>query len=105
MVDRLVGIPVSVGLAPTKTLAKLASERAKKTEAGVLEITEGNRPEILANTSVGDVWGIGPKASEKLTRRGMSEAADFTNMNPVNVKKLFSFCGNDSQFNILQDYE
>jgi DNA polymerase V len=38
-VGRIVGIPISIGIAPTKTLAKLASEKAKKAESGILEIT------------------------------------------------------------------
>jgi DNA polymerase V len=92
-VDRVVGIPVSVGTAPTKTLAKLASERAKKTEAGVLEITDENRHEILAGTPLRDVWGIGPKAAEKLSRRGLFTASDFLRVNPVQVRKLLSIRG------------
>lgn len=93
IVDRVVGIPVSIGVAPSKTLAKLASERAKKTDAGVLYITEGNRQEILSDTPLGDVWGIGPKAADKLTRRGLFTADDFTKMNPVHVRKLLSIRG------------
>jgi DNA polymerase V len=93
MVDRVVGIPVSIGVATTKTLAKLASERAKKTESGVLEITDGKRPEILADTPLGDVWGIGPMAAEKLIRCGMFTASDFVRMNPVTVKKLLTVRG------------
>jgi DNA polymerase V len=93
VIDRVIGIPVSIGVAQTKTLAKLASERAKKSEPGVLEISEKNRSVILAETPLEDIWGIGPKAAEKLTRQGMVTAVDFLRMNPVYVKKLLSIRG------------
>jgi DNA polymerase V len=77
VVDRMIGIPISVGIAPTKILSKLASDRAKKTESGVLEITGRNAGEMLKTTGIGDIWGIGRKTAEKLNRYGIYNAVDF----------------------------
>jgi DNA polymerase V len=92
-VDRLVGIPISIGIGITKTLAKLASEKAKKTSTGILEITSENIHEILDATEAGDVWGIGPKAAEKLKRYGIVSAGDFIRMDPLWVKQQLTIRG------------
>lgn len=72
------GIPVSIGVAGTKTLAKAASEYAKKTPAtqGVYAIeTEAQREKLLQWLPVGDIWGIGWRTAPKLRQRGISTAA------------------------------
>jgi len=81
-VKQWTGIPVSVGIAPTKTLAKLAAERAKKApELGGVFVMP-NRPQdretALAATPVGDVWGIGRRWSKRLAAQGVMNALDFT---------------------------
>src|SRR5262249_40852169 len=66
-VRALTGIPVSVGFAETKTLAKLAVEIAKKSEkaGGVLDLVGSPYQETaLSRVAVGDVWGVGPRYSE-----------------------------------------
>lgn len=68
-------IGVSVGLAPTKVLAKLASKMNKP--RGVAVITEDNRRAVLAQTSVGKVWGIGPSSVVFLRGHGIQTALDF----------------------------
>jgi DNA polymerase V len=80
-VKRCTGIPVSVGAARTKTLAKLANERAKKDPwfEGVLDISEWGEEEVdklLAATEVEDVWGIGSQWSTLLRHYGYSSAFD-----------------------------
>jgi DNA polymerase V len=92
-VDRLIGIPISVGIAPTKTLSKLASDRAKKTESGVLEITGRNLNGMLDATEIGDIWGIGRKTAEKLNGHGILSAGHFARMDPVWVKKQLTIRG------------
>lgn len=74
------GIPVSVGIGPTKTLAKLANRLAKKSTkaGGVLDLV--HHPEWIApalrKTAVGDVWGIGRRWSAMLENRGIRTAED-----------------------------
>ena len=76
-----VGIPISIGIASSKTLAKVASKYAKKYPGyrGVCEIrTEEQRLKALQNFEIGDVWGIGRKAKAKLTAAGIHNALQFT---------------------------
>jgi DNA polymerase V len=100
-VDRMVGVPISIGLAVTKTLAKLASEKAKKTTAGILEITRENVHGILDATKVEDIWGIGHKAAEKLNRHGVVSAGDFIRKNPLWVKQQLTIRGLFTQTELL----
>jgi DNA polymerase V len=99
-VDRVIGVPISIGVAPTKTLTKLAASRAKKTDLGVLEITARNSASILKETKVEDVWGIGRQASEKLKRYGITSAADFIARDPVWIKKHLSIRGVMTQYEL-----
>lgn len=76
-----VGIPISIGIATSKTLAKVASKYAKKYPGyhGVCEIrTEEQRIKALSVFEIGDVWGIGRKAKAKLTAAGVTTALQFT---------------------------
>ena len=80
-VRRWTGITVSVGLAITKTLAKIANERAKKVPEleGVFDISAYSTEkldELLANTEVEDVWGIGRQRGRLLRQYGYSTAYD-----------------------------
>ena len=71
------GIPVSVGIAPTKTLAKIANETAKKYSAlnGVLVLDEpGKTEQVLKRVPVGDVWGVGRNYSKTLKKYGVQTA-------------------------------
>lgn len=75
------GIPVSVGIAPTKTLAKLANRYAKKQsrEVGVHILdTPGKTLEALKATDIADVWGIGGQYSKFLRQFGINTAFDLT---------------------------
>lgn len=76
-----VGIPISIGIASSKTLAKVASKYAKKYAGyhGVCEIrTEEQRIKALSTFEIGDVWGIGRRAKAKLTTAGITTALQFT---------------------------
>jgi DNA polymerase V len=76
-VQRHTGIPVSVGLAPTKALAKLANKRCKKKkiESGVLLLQDKAEIEAaLKDTDVGEVWGIGSRYAAKLRQFGIHTA-------------------------------
>ncbi|NWJ46763.1 MAG: Y-family DNA polymerase [Chloroflexi bacterium] len=80
-VKRCTGIPVSVGVARTKTLAKLANERAKKDPwfEGVLDISEWGEEELdklLAATEVEDIWGVGSQWATLLRHYGYCSAFD-----------------------------
>lgn len=92
-VRRWVGIPVSVGIAPTKTLAKIASHFAKRYKGyrGVCMIdTEEKRRKALSLTPIGDVWGVGRRLAPKLESRGVHTALDLTQRNGEWIESNFS---------------
>ncbi len=83
-VERWTGIPVSVGVAPTKTLAKLANRLAKKDKikSGCVQLlqTPEERMQALKQTRLEDVWGVGRAYARKLYARGYTSAWDLTNL-------------------------
>ncbi|REA58177.1 SOS mutagenesis and repair protein UmuC [Dyadobacter luteus] len=90
------GIPISVGFAPTKALAKMANKIAKKrTETGgvfVIDTREGLEKEI-AKFTIDDVWGIGPRHFKMLQAMGIRTVQDFTRLPDAWVKKQMSVVG------------
>lgn len=93
-VGRWVGIPLSIGIAATKTLAKLASERAKGTRGGVVALCEPERiSEVLAKAPVREVWGVGPRSARLLEGYGVRTAFDLANRNLDWVRKKLSVRG------------
>jgi len=93
-VKQWTGLPISIGIAETKTLAKIANKTAKKTPEtkGVLDLTGSSLKErILAGTKVADIWGIGSSYSGFLERIGVKNAlqlrdADSALMNRIKRK-------------------
>lgn len=93
---RGVGIPVSIGIAPSKTLAKVASKYAKQYPGyhGACCITdEVSRQKALGGFPIGDVWGIGRKTLEKCQKIGVQTALDFANLGEVRVRNMFHLTG------------
>ncbi|RDG33639.1 Y-family DNA polymerase [Oceanispirochaeta sp. M1] len=87
------GIPVSVGIGSTKTLAKIAGKRAKNIPGGVCFPAEEEWPEILEATDVGKIWGIGRQYARKLHSRGIISAADLMAQEESWVKKEMTLVG------------
>lgn len=93
-VKQWVGIPVAIGIGPTKTLAKAAAKAAKKFPgcAGVFDIT-GHEEDVLAATSVDDVWGVGRQYAKFLRRSGILTALDLRNAPDAWVRKHMTVMG------------
>ena len=90
------GIPVSVGIAPTRTLAKIASKLCKqypKLQGGCYMHRAEDIEKVLRRYPVNDVWGVGRKMFAKLQDRGINTAYDFTQMPRLLVQKLFGING------------
>lgn len=88
-----IGVPVSVGVAPTKALAKVASLIAKKYPEhhhGVYVMEEGKREKALKWLPVSDIWGVGRRISKKLLAMGVKTAYDFIQLPEDFVLKEFS---------------
>ena len=88
-VKKWTGIPVTIGRAKTKTLAKLASDQAKKKGLSYLKLIDNLDP-ILAHTPVEDVWGIGRKLGTKLRSLKLLTALDLKNAPGFFLKKQAS---------------
>lgn len=86
---RCTGIPTSIGIGPSKTLAKVANHIAKKElKIPVFNIT--NQRHWLEKIEVGDVWGIGRQWQNKLMAKGINTAADLANLNAHTIKKQYN---------------
>lgn len=86
---RSTGIPVSIGIGPTKTLAKMANHLCKKElKIPVFNIT--HEQEWLGRISVNDVWGVGRQWSKKLLAIGIKTAADLAALNTHDLKNSFN---------------
>ncbi len=96
-VDKGTGIPISIGIAPTKALSKVANRIAKKfpeKTGGVYIIdTEEKRIKALKWLAVEDVWGIGKKHSKRLKLQNINTGYDFVNLPDEWVKKQMSVVG------------
>jgi DNA polymerase V len=90
------GIPVSVGIGPTKTLAKAANRMAKRSadSGGVWSLTtpESQR-EALSQLSVGDVWGIGRQWSKLLEAEGIPTALALSEQSDAWLRKHLNVVG------------
>ena len=92
-IKRSVGMPVSIGLAPNKTLAKMASHFAKKYQGYrhcCMIDTEEKRVKALKLYPIDEVWGIGRRYAAKLEALGVKTAYDFAEHNQTWVKATFN---------------
>ena len=90
------GIPVSIGIASTKTLTKVANHIAKDDESleGVCSLIQHeNLDQVLEDTNVADVWGVGRQLSKKLIANGIFNAKLLKNCEDAWVRKMMSVNG------------
>ena len=101
-VKKTIGMPVSIGIAPTKTLAKLASGYAKKHQQTCVIDPENDTTayhKVLAETPVSDIWGVGRRLAPQLTRAGVHTALDLMKVNERWIHSQFGING----VNMLQE--
>ncbi|MFI3319532.1 MAG: Y-family DNA polymerase [Rikenellaceae bacterium] len=95
-VRRATGIPVSIGIAPTKTLAKIASKLCKqypKLRGCCLMYRPEDIAKVLSKYPIEDVWGVGRKYAKELRKFGVSTAAQFVDSPPEWVRAKMSIVG------------
>jgi DNA polymerase V len=95
-VQQWTGIPVSVGIAPTKTLAKLAAQAAKghPQHQGVFDLSRQPDPEtFLARIPVGEIWGIGSNLQAKLQRLAITTALQLKQAHRAQIKQQLGIQG------------
>ena len=92
-IDQWIGIPVCVGIGPTKTLAKAANYAAKyyPSTHGVVDLTnEIMKEKLMALMPVGEIWGIGNRINRRLNDLGVETALDLIKMDTKLIKRKFS---------------
>ncbi|MBF0588601.1 MAG: Y-family DNA polymerase [Magnetococcales bacterium] len=92
-VTQWTGIPVSIGVAPTKTLAKVANRIAKKSPrtGGVLDLTDPALQErALRRLETGDIWGVGSRLKRKLAQCGITSAIQLRDASPQWIRRRFN---------------
>ena len=102
-VKRKTGIPVSIGVGPNKTLAKLTSHMAKQSTGynGVCSYWElPNFRNMMYSVDVSEVWGIGRKWTKKLKNIGVDTVGQFMNASSYTVKKMMNINGLKTQMEL-----
>lgn len=102
-IHRWTGIPTSIGIAPTKTLAKIANRLAKKNSmcGGVFDITNHPRTDdFLASIQVEDIWGVGRQYAKLLNRNFIQTALDLKNASDKWVRKNMTVVGHRTQLEL-----
>lgn len=95
-VRRWIGIPVSVGIAPTRVLAKIANHVAKRYPAygGVFDMSVCRRIDaLLESTPAKEIWGIGRRNALRLHERGIFNARQLRDAEPGMIRKLLTTTG------------
>ena len=93
---KMTSIPVSVGIAPTKTLAKVASKLCKqypRLNGGCYMHRPQDIEKVLRKYPIEDVWGIGRRSAPRLKAMGIHSAFDFTMLNEEAVRKMLGITG------------
>lgn len=89
------GLPVSIGIGSSKTLAKLANHMAKKNPqfnsvCNLTAMNEIDRNSWFSRIEVGEIWGIGPRLAPKLAKLGIKVVLDLKMADPVVMRNHFS---------------
>lgn len=94
-IKQWVGIPTSIGIAPTKTLAKAANDLAKKDLLhGVFDLSSlSMQEEVLKKYPVGEIWGVGSKLKTRLHALNVFTAWEFRNMEPALIRRQMGVVG------------
>ena len=94
-VGRMTGIPVSVGIGPSKTLAKIASRMPKKDSSlqGVFNMADHGADAVLEATAVRDVWGVGRQYGKFLNRHGITNARELRDAPDPWIRKHMTVTG------------
>ncbi len=94
------GIPVSIGLASSKTLAKLGSDKAKNTN-GIYVVKEEEIERLLKNTKIEEIWGIGRQLKKTLIQRGILTGYDFVSKPDSILQSMLGVIGLNLKHELL----
>lgn len=92
VIETTVGIPVSLGLGKTKTIAKYASAKEKKGVRACVLVGE-NWQKLTKDIPVHEIWGIGRETSAKLNKLGLASVEDLLKTDRARIDKIFGIVG------------
>ena len=96
-----VDIPVSIGVSSSKTLAKLASDKAKNVDSHIYMINSQNIFEELENTKIEEIWGIGRRLTERMKKNGIITALELVNKTDSWLDKQIGIHGIEMRHELL----
>ena len=96
-----VDIPVSIGLSSSKSLAKLASDKAKTNGDGVFLIGSRKIIPVLENTGIDEIWGIGKNLSALLRKNGILTAYELVRQSDIWINKQIGIRGLEMKHELL----
>ena len=93
-VHQWLGLPISIGIGPTKTLAKVANKLAKDRRAGVFVLENPAQiQEELARYPVEEIWGVGRQIAKSLRCQGIFTALDLQKLDPRSARQQYTVIG------------
>ena len=95
LIKQWTGIPISIGIGPSKTLAKAANRQAKKyEESNIFDIREeSERVRVLKDLELEDIWGISTRWGRRLRKIGINSAYELSTGDPRQIRKTLSIVG------------
>lgn len=99
-----VNMPVSIGVSRSKTLAKLASDRAKDVDDGIVLIGKNKIHRYLKNVDISEIWGIGYRLTKRCHTYGIITAEEFVKTQDKIIKSTFGMNGMTTKYELLGDY-
>ena len=100
-VMKRVDIPISVGISSSKTLAKLASDKAKNMECGVYQIHKREITEVLEHTEISEIWGIGRSLTLMFHKNGILNAYELVSQTDLWLDKKTGIRGIEMKHELL----
>ncbi len=96
-----VDIPVSIGISSSKTLSKLASDKAKNVDSHIYMINSQNIFEVLKNTKIEEIWGIGRRLTDRMKKNGIITALELVNKTDQWLDKQIGIHGIEMRHELL----
>ncbi len=96
-----VDIPVSIGVSTSKSLAKLASDKAKNIEGGIFVVGSAKIETLLRNTSIDEIWGIGRNLSRLFRQNGVLTAYELVQKSDAWLDKQIGIRGLEMKHELL----
>lgn len=94
IIKKWTGIPVSIGVGPSKTLAKVANDLAKKSQLGIFELNaSAGQLQVLNQFPLGDIWGVGRQSEKKLNGLGIYTALELRNSDSALIRRKLGVVG------------